>query len=347
MAALYLEIMKETWLLLKDASPYLLFGFLIAGIIHVYMPEEKIQRFLGKDSLSSVVRASIIGAPLPLCSCGVAPTATKLYRDGASSASTLSFLIATPETGVDSISITYALLDPVMTVFRPVAAVATAVFAGVLEMATGDSKIERNNHRIRHIEGCDRCEYKEEDSKRPALERILSYAFFEFLGDVSRWLILGFIAAGVVAALFPQTIFETYLGGTGLIPMVAMLVIGVPMYICASASTPIAAALIAKGLSPGAALVFLLAGPATNMATITMVLKHMGKKTAAVYLTGITIATLTFGIILNALYSALKMDPTAALGRSAEVVPEKVAVLSAILFMILLINSLRSGEREP
>ncbi|MFQ6137316.1 MAG: SO_0444 family Cu/Zn efflux transporter [Candidatus Hydrothermarchaeales archaeon] len=337
-----LAVIVDTFEILRDSSAYLLFGFLIAGLIHVYVQEEKIRRYLGGDGISSIIKASLIGAPLPLCSCGVTPTALGLYRDGASREATVSFLIATPETGADSISISYALLDPIMTVFRPIAAIVTAVMTGLADKFLGGDKGEREIHQhSEFIEGCGTCESNREEENKPKLRRALEYAFFDFLGDLSRWLIIGFMLAGAISAIIPRGMVQGYLGGGGLFPMLVMLVVGIPLYICATASTPIAAALIAKGLSPGAALVFLLAGPATNIATITIISKALGKRTTAIYVGSIAVVSVVLGVMLNWIYFFLNINPLATIGKAGEIIPNNIAIGAAILFLILLLNSLR------
>ncbi len=342
-----LAVITDTFEILRDSSLYLLFGFFVAGLIHVYIREDKIRKYLGGNGFSSIVKASIIGVPLPLCSCGVIPTALGLYKDGASREASISFLIATPETGIDSIALSYALLDPIMTVFRPIAAIVTAVTAGLVDKFFGGGGEERDIHlHDEFITGCEVCESNRDELSRPKLQRALSYAFFDFLGDLSRWLILGFILAGVISVVVPENVVRGYLGGSGIFPMLLMLVVGIPLYICATASTPIAAALIAKGLSPGAALVFLLAGPATNIATITVISKTFGKRTTALYVGSIAVVSVVLGLILNQVYLFLSLDPVATVGKAGEVLPKNVATGAAVLFIVLLLNSLRYSDDD-
>ncbi|MHC1576878.1 MAG: SO_0444 family Cu/Zn efflux transporter, partial [Methanosarcinaceae archaeon] len=291
-----LGITAETWYLFEEAAPYLFLGFGMAALLDMVVPESKIISHLGSSAgkFRSVFKASLAGVPMPLCSCGVIPTAMSLKKRGASNGATVSFLISTPETGLDSIAITYALLDPIMTVFRPVAAFITAIGAGVannllireekLQPSLQPITLSSAPHEHDISPDCLCCGEKGSE-KTGTMQQIVSalkYAYVELLGDISKWLVIGLVLAGVISYAIPDEFIRTYLGG-GAVSMFLMLLIGIPMYICATASTPLAAALIAKGMSPGTAFVFLLAGPATNTATITVVAKFLGKQVAVVY----------------------------------------------------------------
>ncbi|HDZ77215.1 MAG TPA: permease, partial [Candidatus Omnitrophica bacterium] len=255
-ASILIGLMQEIWHTLNEASPYILFGIFTAGIIQIFVDKDKIVKYLGKPGFKSVLLATLCGIPLPLCSCGVLPTAISLRKNGASKGATLSFLISTPETSVDSIAISYGLLDPLMTIFRPLAAFITALLAGVSENMFGGKDEDLKS---RQEKSCVFCE-EGDDHRHSHGHRFIygmRYAFVELLGDISKWLALGLIIAGVISYFIPKELVEAYLG-EGWQAMVMMLVVGIPLYICATASTPIAAALIAKGMSPGVALVFLL-----------------------------------------------------------------------------------------
>jgi HflK protein len=321
-------------------------------------------RFFGAGKVKSVLWASAIGAPLPLCSCGVLPTALGLRRQGASKGATVSFLISTPETGVDSISLTYALMDPIMTIFRPVAAVITAITAGLTTNFFGGPDAEQDRGVPPPAKARDECcddahahhhhLHQQPDlakARGPAvvdgrarvfesLKGIYTYAFRELLDEIGHWLVLGIALSGVIAATLPPDIFELYLDNP-LVSMLLMLVIGVPLYTCASAATPVMATLVLKGLNPGAALVFLLAGPATSLASITVLWKFLGARTLALYLASIAVVSLLAGLALNWAYEALAIDPRTTFGTATTFIPEPLKVAGALVLLALLGLSLR------
>lgn len=336
-------ILFECWEILKEAAPYVLFGFFAAGILKALIPEDLVAKHLGQNGTRSVLKASLFGIPLPLCSCGVIPVAIGLRKQGASKGATASFLVSVPETGVDSIAITWALLDPLMTIVRPIAAFITAVVTGIfINMIPGAKEIKANSPQ----EGCgcsslSNSEGKDLPQKETLgrkIEKGLGYAFSGLLKDIGGWLMLGIGIAGIISFFVPVGFVEQYLGGE-YSSLLIMLVIGIPLYICASASTPIAAALVLKGLSPGAALVFLLAGPATNAATMTVVAKHLGKTATVVYTTAIAICSLAMGWVVNRIYSWADIDVMAWVGHADHTTESFVYPVSAILLLILLLTS--------
>jgi uncharacterized membrane protein YraQ (UPF0718 family)/copper chaperone CopZ len=275
--------------LVNEMSPYLLMGFLFAGLFRVVFPRRVITRYMGGRNLMSVVNASLLGIPLPLCSCGVLPTGIGFYRNGASRGSTISFLISTPQTGVDSILATYSLLGLPLAIIRPLVALATGVFGGLLgNLSDRNGPVERAG------------QMEPEEKHERTLRELFRYGFVELLQDISRWLILGMLAAALLSVLIPadfftQTVSNEYLA------LLIMLLVSVPLYICATGSIPIAAVLLMKGLAPGAALVLLMAGPATNIATIAVIGNVLGKRTLRIYLTSIIGGALLFGIMINEL----------------------------------------------
>ncbi len=339
----------ESWSLFLEMSPYLFLGFLIAGILHVLVPDEKVLSYLGESAgkIRSVVNASLMGLPLPLCSCGVVPTALSLKKRGATKGATLSFMISTPETGVDSIAITYALLDPIMTVFRPLATLFTAIAAGIVEnFSSGAEKKTLLSKPLVMMQapapqGCG-CSCPggacSSDGNMNTVSKIVAgikYAFVDLLGDISKWLIIGTVLAGIIAYLIPEEIIGSYLGG-GIYSMLIMLLIGIPLYICATTSTPLAAALVAKGMSPGTAFVFLLAGPATNAATITMVMKFLGKRTAMIYVGMIAVCSIGFGLLLDSIYLGLGIQAAAIVGSGGDIVPPYIQLAFALILLPLM-----------
>ena len=359
-----LQVALQTWWILKEAAVFLLFGFALAGVLAVTVPAQTLMRFFGAGKVKSVLWGSAIGLPLPLCSCGVLPTALGLRRQGATKGATVSFLISTPETGVDSISLTYALMDPIITVFRPVTAMVTAVVAGLATNFFGDRRGSEDATDATQgqavaaaddVPCCDDHGHGHQASApgtgaadpRPGFQQtvrgIYRYAFRELLDEISHWLVVGIILSGVIAAALPPDLFERYLNDP-LTSMLVMLVIGILVYTCASSSTPIAAALVLKGLNPGAALVFLLAGPATSLSSITVLLKFLGARVVALYLASIAVVSLTAGFTLNWTYQALAIDPRATFGTASGFIPEPLKVAGGLLLVALLLVSLRRAH---
>ena len=270
-----------------------------------------------------------------------------LRKQGANNGATTAFLISTPESGVDSISITYALLDPIMTVARPFVAFVTAAFAGIAENLFGNSG---QNQRIIPdlscpVDNCcdgQNCDPETHRRHHTFFEKIkagIAYAFSDLWEDIAKWFLFGVLLAGFITVLIPDDIFSTYLG-SGLSAMLLMLAIGIPLYICATASTPIAAALILKGVSPGAALVFLLVGPATNVASLTVVTGILGKRATAIYLGTIAVSAVFFGLVVDQVYTSMGISAQAMVGQASEVMPLWVQGAGALLVLILSIKPL-------
>lgn len=291
------RFLLSIWETLREMSPYLLLGFFAAGALSVLVRPELVERHLGGGGIRQVATAAVFGVPLPLCSCGVIPVAASLRRHGAGAGATTSFLISTPQTGVDSILATYALLGPVFAVFRPVAAFVSGLAGGALVNALGREREAASDA----VPSC------EAECCRPARERggrfgrAMSYGFVTLPRDIAKPLLLGIAVAGAISALLPDDYLAGVLGG-GVLPMIVMMAAGIPVYVCATASVPIAAALVAKGVSPGAALVFLMTGPATNAATVATVWKTMGKRVAALYLGSVAASALAAGLLLDAVF---------------------------------------------
>jgi uncharacterized membrane protein YraQ (UPF0718 family)/copper chaperone CopZ len=281
-------------------------------MLKVYFPQKHIDKFLGKPDFKSSVNASLLGIPMPLCSCGVIPTGISFFKNGASKGATNSFLISTPQTGVDSIFATYSMLGWPFALLRPIVAFVTGVVGGALtnwlikekpvkptspfagfKIDTGkvtgtvnfpDDSCGPNGTKI--------------DDNRHSLVRAADYAFVELLQDIAKWLILGFFVAALISVALPDDFFSLF-KGLGIIEILVVLAASVPIYVCATGSIPIAAVLLMKGVSPGAALVFLMAGPATNVATITVLWKTMGRKSLVIYLSTIVIGAIVFGLLTN------------------------------------------------
>lgn len=326
--------------LLNEMSPYLLFGFFFAGILHVLFPIDAFARHLGKSGFWSVVKAVIFGIPLPLCSCGVIPSAILLRKRGASRGAILSFLVATPITGIDSIMATYSLMGLFFTVFRVIASSLTAIVTGVLGnlILPKEESVMHVHHYPPTSDDPQCCHDEAAKSSMKIHHRVgelFRYAFIELLGDVWKWLALGVIIGGMISYFVPESLIQRYLGG-GIQSMVIMLVVGIPMYVCATGSIPIAAALMLKGMSPGAALVFLLAGPATNAVTFTVVAKELGKGAAVIYVSCIAVMSLLMGLALDLFWgkgSSLSLHAMAY----GPMLPSWVSHSSTVLFLVLIL----------
>ena len=290
------KILLETWVNLAEMAPYLLLGFFVAGLLSVFISPETVERQLGGRGLWPVVKAALFGIPLPLCSCGVIPVGVSLRRHGASRGATTSFLISTPQTGVDSILVTYSLLGPVFAVFRPLAALISGLAGGAAVSALDDREAEEDLGEQAASCGSSCC--GTENPRRGLLPRAMHYGFVTLPEDIAKALVIGLLLAGLIAALVPNDFFAGYLG-SGFTAMLVMLVIGIPLYVCATGSVPIAAALMVKGISPGAALVFLMTGPATNAATISTIWKVLGRRTALLYLLTVCLTALATGAALD------------------------------------------------
>ena len=343
-----ISILRESWHLLLEASVYILFGMLVGGLLKVFLSPSFVADHLGKGKFSSVIKAALFGIPIPLCSCGVLPAAASLKRQGANNGATTAFLISTPESGVDSMAITYALLDPIMTVARPVAAFITAVAAGISENLLQTQKEEdwgRVIDRSCPIDNCcdgNECPPQEHARHHTFIEKLwsgLKFAVDDLWGDLAGWFFAGLLLAGIIAALIPQELMTQYLGG-GLHSMLIMLLVGIPMYICATASTPVAAALILKGVSPGAALVFLLVGPATNVTSLSVLFGLLGKRATAIYLVMLSLFAVLSGLVLDMIYSGLGISASAIAGQAGEVIPHWLQFGGALLVILLSVKPL-------
>jgi hypothetical protein len=298
------DILDGIWAMLSDAGIYIIFGFLAAGLVHVLVSREWLSRHLGGAGWGTVLKAAVFGMPLPLCSCSVLPAAYALRRKGAGRGATVSFLISTPETSIDSIVVTWALMGPVMTVVRPLAALVTATAAGFLETLRGEDDTPPIEEAACHLCHTDTCEHVAGYGR---WSRFWRFVVYEMADDVGPALALGLVLAGLVTALVPDDFFTAYLGNRWA-SMLVMLAVGLPLYVCATASTPLAAALVLKGLNPGAALVLLLVGPATNLATVLTVGRMLGKASAFLYVGTIVVVALVCGAALDAAVGAMAAE---------------------------------------
>lgn len=420
-----LEILNATWEMALAAAPWLVVGLVVAALIKVYVPSVWLTKFL--RGRWGVIKAAFIGAPLPLCSCGVIPAALALRRQGASRGATMSFLVATPETGVDSVAVSYALLGPFLAVVRPVSAILSAIVTGLIGSAIpeaakaglhaaaldsqtstktagqpasaggccGGAKTEPKpkpassccgssqaktsccetaapaapccaTEQVETKSACcateaqtsapksSCCSTKAEpvssccSSKstvaaagKPNVFTALIDAAAEVLGDTMKWLLIGLLMAGAISVFIDADTLSGW--GSGLPVMLLMAVVGVPMYICATASTPLAAALLLAGLSPGAVLVFMLAGPATNVATLGVVRKELGTRYMVAYLVGVGVSAIGCGLATDAIANAMNISAIAQAQASHhhEMIPHWLAVACLALLVVLAIKPLR------
>ena len=325
------DFINELYFITTDMAPYLLLGFFFAGLLYLLFPKKKVRRYMGRNRNRAVINASLFGIPLPLCSCGVIPTGLSFYRNGASKGSTVSFLISTPQTGIDSILVTYSMMGLPFALIRPFVALATGISGGFLtNRITGKEKEEPVAETANNT--------APPSGFFPRIKAMFRYAFVEFLQDIMGWLIVGLMIAALIAVFIPDDFFAGR-AGNDMIEMLVILVAAIPVYICATASVPIAAVLLLKGLSPGAALVLLMAGPATNAATITMIAKVLGKKSLAGYLISIISGALIFGFLINTFLPARWFElPMHMMSHDHEILPAWLSAGSAIVLVLLIIN---------
>ena len=292
------HFLMSLWATVTQMSPYLLFGFLVAGILSVVVSPEMVERHLGGKGPWPLVKAAAFGVPLPLCSCGVIPVTMSLRKHGASKGAAISFLLSTPQTGVDSILVTYSLLGPVFAVFRPIAALLTGLLGGVLVSMVDPEKDQQRPNT------CDQacCSGHNKPSK---LARIIRHGFLVLPRDIGGSMLVGLVVAAAISAAVPEDFFAPLLGG-GILAMVVMMLLGIPVYVCATASVPIAVALIGKGVSPGAALVFLMTGPATNAAALATIWASLGSRTAIAYLGTVMVSAMAAGLVMDGFFPGLQ-----------------------------------------
>ncbi len=352
-----IKYFSELVYLIKEMAPWLLLGLVFAGLLKVYFPQKHIDKYLGKPNTKSAINASLLGVPMPLCSCGVIPTGISFYKNGASKGATNSFLISTPQTGVDSIFATYSMLGWPFAILRPLVAFTTGIIGGMLTNLLIKEKpkpalvtnpmfagLKLDVKKAGKVDatcddgscGCHTPPAKETHS----LIKAANYAFIELLQDISKWLALGFLVAALISVILPADFFSMF-KGYGFIEILVVLAASIPIYVCATGSIPIAAVLLMKGVSPGAALVFLMAGPATNVATMTVIGKTMGKKSLFIYLGSITGGAIIFGLLTNWLipvdFIMSKMNHMAH-GEAHEMLPQWLGITSAVILVVAIIS---------
>ncbi len=319
-------LLLEFWNTVGEMSPYLLFGFFMAGLLSMFISTALVERHLGGGGFWPVLKASLLGVPLPLCSCSVIPVSMSLHKHHASKGATISFLLSTPQTGVDSILVTYSLLGPVFAVFRPIAALITGVLGGSLTTLMTSGRETSAEQEACHDACC--CEGKRSNR----LWAGLRYGFVTLPRDIGKPLMIGLLIAALVSVLIPDGFFAEKLG-TGIFAKLAMMVLGIPVYVCATASVPVAAAMILKGLTPGAALVFLITGPATNAASLITIWKTLGRRAALAYLISVVLCSLGSGMILDGILAKRSIEVVA--GHMHMIDPRLQHISIIVLFVIM------------
>ncbi|ONI41906.1 hypothetical protein AN396_02940 [Candidatus Epulonipiscium fishelsonii] len=393
-----MEYLKNLWELFVDMSFYMIIGLVFTGILHAFVDKNLILKHVGDKSTASVVKASVVGVPLPLCSCGVVPTAIQLGKSGASKGAVVSFLTSTPQTGIDSIIATYGLMGPLFAVYRAIAAFLSGIFSGIMtntlcknEEAISEapksscgcshsSKAEPSkkscgcSHSSKDgsstkICGCSHgskaepskkscgCSHSSKDGSSTKscgcshnhttkvdkisfiekLKSVFSYGFGSFLDEIAGHFVVGLLVAALISTLIPEQLLSNFTNP--ILSMIIMLIIGTPMYICSTASIPIALTLMTKGISPGAAFVFLFAGPVTNIASLTVLYKSLGKKATAVYLGSVAICSIIFGLILDYIVNIFQYQGVSVVGHIHDHGTPTYMIAFAVFYGILLIRS--------
>ena len=331
-----INIISATVELWTAMAPYLLIGMFIAGILHVFIGTDFITRHLGKNNLVTIIKASLFGIPLPICSCGVIPVAASLKKEGASKSATLSFLVSTPTTGADSILASYSLLGPLFVIFRPLAAFTTGITIGVLNFIFNREPLEKISEKHYHS--------RNELNIKSKITEVFKYGFVELAEDIGKWLVIGVLIGGVLTVVIPQEFIEKFLPYQWM-HFIIMLGIALPLYVCATGSIPIAAAFLQMGFSPGAALVFLIAGPATNTVTLSFVWSKLGKRAFFLYLISIVSISLIAGIVFNYVFAILGGE-LSIISPHGEHISHTLQIVSGIILAIIIFIGIIKFKQE-
>lgn len=336
MADFLKSMLADFWDTVGEMSPYLLFGFFMAGILSVVVSPRLVEKHLGGRGVWPLVKASLFGIPLPLCSCSVIPVSMSLYKHGASKGSAIAFMLSAPQTGADNILVILSLLGPVFAIFSPLAALVTGFVGGVLvdvfdRPTKGDGPMQTSCS----DECCSGA------GRTGRLVRALKYGFVTLPRDIGKPVLAGLVIAALISAAVPDGFFAEKLG-TGFLAMVVMMVVGIPMYVCATASVPIATALILKGLTPGAALVFLMTGPATNAAGLATIWKALGRRAALVYLATVAGCALLGGLVLDLVTGNVDV---AVAWKAGWMIPPTIKYVSAVGLLIVLAFAIFNSKK--
>lgn len=352
------DLLNNFIILFEASAPWLLVGLLIAGLIQLFVPASLMSKQLGEEGVASATKAAFIGAPLPLCSCGVIPAAMGLRKAGASKSATTSFLVSTPETGVDSVTMSYVLLGPFMAVIRPVTAVVSAIVAGSLVGKDAEPVAEKSSAAGNSGGSCCASKVVEPEpepektsccssktsakkAEQPSLSkrviRSVHYSITDLLDSTVTWLLIGLMFAAMVQTWVPQDFLAQW--GSGLIAMMVMVLISIPMYICATASTPVAVGLLLAGVSPGAVLVFMMAGPATNIATLGVVANELGRRAVAAYLFGVIATAMVFGWLTDYLVTMYGFEVAPQIGHEHQLFAQWFITGTSVILALLIVRN--------
>ena len=324
-----LLFLREMWGLCLEMAPYLLLGMLVSGLISIFIDSSFIFKHIGQKNAGSVLKSTLFGIPLPLCSCGVIPVAATLRESGASKGATVSFLVSTPQTGVDSIFLTYGMLGPMFALFRPLAALASGFFSGIV--------INNFDHDMHHHLSESDNDPKTKDSLHKRIISGVKYGFLTLPADIVIPLTQGLVVAAVIAILIPPQFIAEHFSSSNLIQYTVMLAVSLPIYVCATASIPIAVVLMAKGITPGAAFIFLMAGPATNASSIAVIKNILGKRTLYHYLVLIAFTAISFGYILDNFLTITLPDMSSHTHH--HVMDDYGSIILSVIFLVILVNA--------
>ena len=324
-----LLFLREMWGLCLEMAPYLLLGMLVSGLISIFIDSSFIFKHIGQKNAGSVLKSTLFGIPLPLCSCGVIPVAATLRESGASKGATVSFLVSTPQTGVDSIFLTYGMLGPMFALFRPLAALASGFFSGIV--------INNFDHDMHHHLSESDNDPKTKDSLHKRIISGVKYGFLTLPADIVIPLTQGLVVAAAIAILIPPQFIAEHFSSSNLIQYTMMLAVSLPIYVCATASIPIAVVLMAKGIAPGAAFIFLMAGPATNASSIAVIKNILGKRTLYHYLVLIAFTAISFGYILDNFLTITLPDMSSHTHH--HVMDDYGSIILSVIFLVILVNA--------
>tara|TARA_B100000131_G_scaffold46462_1_gene41315 strand:- start:303 stop:1568 length:1266 start_codon:yes stop_codon:yes gene_type:complete len=324
-----LLFLREMWGLCLEMAPYLLLGMLVSGLISIFIDSSFIFKHIGQKNAGSVLKSTLFGIPLPLCSCGVIPVAATLRESGASKGATVSFLVSTPQTGVDSIFLTYGMLGPMFALFRPLAALASGFFSGIV--------INNFDHDMHHHLSESDNDPKTKESLDKRIISGVKYGFLTLPADIVIPLTQGLVVAAAIAILIPPQFIAEHFSSSNLIQYTMMLAVSLPIYVCATASIPIAVVLMAKGITPGAAFIFLMAGPATNASSIAVIKNILGKRTLYHYLVLIAFTAISFGYILDNFLTVTLPDMSSHTHH--HVMDDYGSIILSVIFLAILVNA--------
>ncbi len=320
-----IEFIENSWMTTLDLAPWLLLGLAIAGLLHIFIPDNFVRKHLGHGRISAIFKAVAFGVPMPLCSCGVIPAALGIKKQGADDGAALGFLISTPQTGVDSIMVSGSLLGLPFAIFKLVSAFVLGITGGIITFFVDSKTKPEINETKKSIEAT--------EQPPKTIKELFNFAIDDLLKMIWRWLFAGILISAAITTWLPKDLFQNYLGTNIWISMFIVLLVSLPMYVCATASVPIAAALVATGMPIGAALVFLMAGPASNVATIGAVYRTFGTKKLLIYLGTIIIGSLLSGWLFNSVIAEQTVNTVMQHHKTGI-----IAIIAAVTLLLLMLR---------